>query len=157
MEQCNHGGVKAWCPVCKSMPTLKHKKKTIKFPEWDEIEMKPKSKMPNCPICGEDELSMINKDLVVCNNCNFKQIKFNMDIETKNQIILDKIFNLGFITVSCTDETQVNELKTKAISLIEAYQSDKIYCPNCKLHALETTKKGYIHCTHCNTYFESTK
>lgn len=77
MEQCNHGGVKAWCPVCKSMPTLKRKKKeeTIKFPEWNEIEMKPKFKMPNCPICGQDELGMINENLVICYNCDFKQTK----------------------------------------------------------------------------------
>jgi len=26
MEQCNHGGVKKWCPVCKSMPTPKRKR-----------------------------------------------------------------------------------------------------------------------------------
>ena len=26
LEQCKHGGVKAWCPVCKEMATLKRKK-----------------------------------------------------------------------------------------------------------------------------------
>lgn len=41
MEQCNHGGVKAWRPVCKSMPTLKRKIKTNKM---STIKITQKSK-----------------------------------------------------------------------------------------------------------------
>lgn len=40
MEQCNHGGVKAWCPVCKSMPKLKSKNnyKTTKMEKQEVID-----------------------------------------------------------------------------------------------------------------------
>jgi len=37
MEQCNHGGVKAWCPICKSMPKMKQrtvKNKTMTLSEF---------------------------------------------------------------------------------------------------------------------------
>jgi len=42
---------------------------SIILPEWDEIEMRPKTKMPNCPNCEEDELGMLKKDEAFCYQC----------------------------------------------------------------------------------------
>jgi hypothetical protein len=39
------------------------------IPEWDEINQRPASKLPDCPNCCDDELGMINKDNIVCYNC----------------------------------------------------------------------------------------
>ena len=33
---------------------------------WDT----PIKKLPNCPNCDEDELSMLNSDQIFCNACN---------------------------------------------------------------------------------------
>lgn len=41
------------------------------FPEWDKENMRPKTKMPPCPRCGEDELGMMDKDTVFCYKCYF--------------------------------------------------------------------------------------
>jgi Zn ribbon nucleic-acid-binding protein len=48
----------------------------IEIPDWDEQNKRPASKMPNCPICGEDELAMFELGLkyikrVVCYKCGF--------------------------------------------------------------------------------------
>jgi len=44
----------------------------LELPEWDEKELRPKSKMPNCPRCGEDELGMMHAELTICYACGFK-------------------------------------------------------------------------------------
>lgn len=42
---------------------------------WPEISSRgpgwaiPKNKMPDCPMCEEDELSMINERVIFCNSC----------------------------------------------------------------------------------------
>lgn len=42
------------------------------IPEWDEQAMLPKTKMPDCPKCGEDELAMLSKGIIWCYRCAFK-------------------------------------------------------------------------------------
>ncbi len=46
-------------------------KADFKLPKWDEEARRPKSKMPDCPNCLEDELGMINKNRVICYCCNW--------------------------------------------------------------------------------------
>jgi len=48
------------------------KQEELELPEWDETELKPKSKMPDCPRCGEDELGMLHAELTMCYACGFK-------------------------------------------------------------------------------------
>lgn len=43
----------------------------MKMPEWDYAKLRPKTKMPDCPTCEEDELGMINESYVLCYNCGF--------------------------------------------------------------------------------------
>lgn len=47
----------------------------IDLPEWDEINMRPTTKMPLCPRCKEDELGMLNKATVFCYNCGLEITK----------------------------------------------------------------------------------
>jgi hypothetical protein len=45
----------------------------------------PAEKMPNCPVCEEDELSLINEHSIFCNACN---TWFNNDhVNTSNHRI----------------------------------------------------------------------
>ena len=41
----------------------------IELPEWDARNMRPKTKMPDCPACGEDELGMLCETRVYCYMC----------------------------------------------------------------------------------------
>ena len=41
----------------------------IELPEWDEKKLCPKTKMPNCEHCGEDELGMLDKNHAFCYCC----------------------------------------------------------------------------------------
>lgn len=42
------------------------------MPDWDTLEMRPKTKMPDCPVCEEDELCMLFEGHVLCYNCGFE-------------------------------------------------------------------------------------
>lgn len=52
-------------------PPTRHESDFVNFvlPIVDENGT-PKTKMPNCPRCGEDELGMIQSDVAVCNWCD---------------------------------------------------------------------------------------
>lgn len=41
------------------------------LPEWDEKNLRPKTKMPLCPNCNEDELGMLSSTVAKCYNCNY--------------------------------------------------------------------------------------
>jgi len=41
----------------------------FKIPEWDFEKMRPKTKMPDCPMCEADELGMINESNIKCYQC----------------------------------------------------------------------------------------
>jgi ribosomal protein L37AE/L43A len=41
----------------------------IEIPEWDEVNKRPASKMPDCPVCAKDELGMISKGYILCYGC----------------------------------------------------------------------------------------
>lgn len=43
----------------------------MEFPELDEWDT-PTEKLPNCPQCGEDELGVIHKHLLLCYACGWK-------------------------------------------------------------------------------------
>jgi ribosomal protein L37AE/L43A len=43
----------------------------IAFPELDEYGT-PKTKMPDCPRCGDDELGVIHECLILCYKCGWK-------------------------------------------------------------------------------------
>jgi hypothetical protein len=42
----------------------------IDLPEWDSENLRPKTKMPNCPTCGEDELGMLTENMAYCYCCH---------------------------------------------------------------------------------------
>jgi len=44
----------------------------VKIPEWDSLEFRPKTKMPNCPNCDEDELGMLSQWYTLCYNCGLE-------------------------------------------------------------------------------------
>lgn len=46
--------------------------KSIVYPEWDTENLCPKTKMPNCPYCEEDELGMLTAGHVFCYACGFE-------------------------------------------------------------------------------------
>jgi len=41
----------------------------IDIPDWDKEKLRPMSKMPNCPICGQDELGMLSRNVIICYVC----------------------------------------------------------------------------------------
>jgi ribosomal protein S27AE len=41
------------------------------FPELDEHGT-PTAKLPDCPVCGDDELGVIHADLMVCYACGYR-------------------------------------------------------------------------------------
>lgn len=45
------------------------------FPEWGNENLRPKTKLFNCPKCSNDELLMLTEDRIVCHTCNFEAIK----------------------------------------------------------------------------------
>lgn len=47
----------------------------LELPEWDDKNMRPKSKMLNCPNCEEDELGMLYEGEAICYKCNSKFIQ----------------------------------------------------------------------------------
>lgn len=52
-------------------------KVNLKLPEWDEDNQRPKTQMPLCPKCKEEELAMIEEDRCVCHVCGLDLIKIN--------------------------------------------------------------------------------
>lgn len=51
---------------------MSNRNEQLELPEWDEKELKPTAKMPNCPRCGEDELGMLHAELTICYACGWK-------------------------------------------------------------------------------------
>lgn len=54
-------------------------KVNIKLPEWDEKNLRPKTKMPLCPQCKADEFAMIDRDYVICYVCGLNLVKQGRD------------------------------------------------------------------------------
>ena len=59
------------------------------FPELDKENLRPKTKLPNCPRCSNDELSMFAEDRIICNVCTFEAVKLKNGMTLR----LDLIFN----------------------------------------------------------------
>jgi hypothetical protein len=49
----------------------------IIFPEYDEVNMRPSAKMPDCPNCNQDELGMLTSEKVFCYFCSSTWLKEN--------------------------------------------------------------------------------
>jgi len=41
------------------------------LPAWDDKNMRPKTKIPDCPLCHQSGLHMPYKTRIICNKCDF--------------------------------------------------------------------------------------
>jgi hypothetical protein len=44
----------------------------MELPAWDKDCLRPATKMPDCPRCGEDELGMFSENWAICYACSLQ-------------------------------------------------------------------------------------
>lgn len=60
--------------------------KTIELPKCNEWGT-PISKMPNCPVCNEDELGMIHPNYTICYSCGTEFHRFSFSNVGENLFV----------------------------------------------------------------------
>jgi hypothetical protein len=76
--KCLYCGNEFYDAQCFFNHTVAHQKSGVNiFPEYDEENMRPSAKMPDCPNCNQDELGMLTPEKVFCYFCSSSWLKEN--------------------------------------------------------------------------------